>query len=93
KIWTEALTARRVFFNMLATLLCNLIPPLRNETISTLKTVDVTVCFVKNVNLISSQVLNMRCHPLSLWKGKTPVKVYNEVITWKEKTPVKVYNE
>ena len=46
-----------------------------------LRTVDSTIGFVKNVNSISRQVRNTRCHLLYRLEGKTMVEVYNEVQT------------
>ena len=57
--------------------------PLQHETVRVqyLRTVDTTIGFVKNVNTISRQVRNTPRHPLSRWKAKTLVDVYNEAKT------------
>ena len=58
------------FFNLLASLPHSLIPPQWDQfKISTLRTVDKTIGFVKNVNPIFHPVQNSRHHPLSRYSG------------------------
>ena len=68
---TEALTTGgNFFFNILATLPNS--SPLQWDQfeVSTLRTVNTTISFMKNVNPISHQVQNMQCHSLSHLEGK-----------------------
>ena len=46
---------------------------------STLRSVNVTIGFMNNVNLISREIHGVICY--LIWKVKSPVEVYNEVKT------------